>query len=103
MRAWVAAAAALDDPDLKRVCDRDVLYAVGRPSPDFRSQRHVVEVKELTSQPLRRFNGTYEALRRKRESRQNYEPVPSCGPSRWRFRRRPLCMTATSRCQSCLR
>lgn len=79
LRARAAAALALEDDELTRVCDQDPLYAgvVRRPSPDFRSPRHVVEAKELTSEPLRRFNGTYEALRKKRPNRQNHIPVQS--------------------------
>lgn len=46
-----AVAAVLGDTDLARVCEQEF---VG-PKPDFRSQRHVVEVKELTSPALRRF------------------------------------------------
>lgn len=59
---------ALNDPDLTRVCDRDRLHD-GRPSPDFRSPRHVIEVKELTSEPLRGFNGAFDKLDR-------HTPIP---------------------------
>lgn len=59
VRAQLAAAAALDDADLTRVCDQDPAFA-GGPIPDFHSRRHVVEVKELTSRPLRGFNAAYD-------------------------------------------
>lgn len=62
VRAQLVAAAVLDDPDLTRICDRDPKFADGGPIPDFASQRHVVEVKELTSQALRRFNSAYNDL-----------------------------------------
>lgn len=52
-QAWAAVAAVLDDPDLGRVCDH--AEPPGTESPDFRSPRHVVEVKELTSEPVREF------------------------------------------------
>ncbi|MDZ4266663.1 MAG: hypothetical protein U1D00_13385 [Mycobacterium sp.] len=55
VRALLAAAAVLDDADLTRVCDRDPAFA-GGPIPDFHSPRHVMEVKEVTSRPLRGFN-----------------------------------------------
>lgn len=58
-RAWTAAAAVLDDADLTRVCDQDPAFA-GAAIPDFSSRRHVVEVKELTSRPLRGFNAAYD-------------------------------------------
>ncbi|GAB5901768.1 MULTISPECIES: hypothetical protein [Mycobacteriaceae] len=61
VRAQLLASTALDDPDLTRVCDQDEAVAGGA-IPDFRSRRHVVEVKELTSQALRRFIDLYEAL-----------------------------------------
>jgi hypothetical protein len=61
VRAQLVAAAVLDDPDLTRVCDRDPAFTGGA-IPDFSSRRHVVEVKELTSQALRRFIDLYEAL-----------------------------------------
>ncbi|WP_156035725.1 hypothetical protein [Mycobacterium sp. TKK-01-0059] len=60
-RAAAAAAAVLDDPDLTRVCDQDPAFT-GGPIPDFHSRRHVVEVKELTSRPLRGFVAAYDAL-----------------------------------------
>lgn len=60
-RAAAAAAATLPDLDLTRVCDQDPEFT-GRPIPDFHSPRHVVEVKELTSEPLRRFIAAYDAL-----------------------------------------
>ena len=41
----------LGDTELGRVCEQE---AVG-PRPDFQSDRHVVEVKELTSPALRQF------------------------------------------------
>ncbi|MEU0498011.1 hypothetical protein [Mycobacterium sp. NPDC006124] len=62
VRAQLVAAAVLDDPDLTRICDQDPTFTTGGPIPDFASQRHVVEVKELTSQALRRFINLYEAL-----------------------------------------
>lgn len=55
----MAAAAVLDDPDLTRVCDQDPVFA-GAAIPDFSSPHHVVEVKELTSRPLRGFNAAYD-------------------------------------------
>lgn len=61
VRAQLLASTALDDPDLTRVCDQDEAVAGGA-IPDFRSRRHVVEVKELTSQALRRFIDLYESL-----------------------------------------
>lgn len=61
VRAQLVAAAVLNDPDLTRVCDQDPLFAGGS-IPDFISRRHVVEVKELTSRPLRRFIAAYDAL-----------------------------------------
>ena len=62
MRAQLVAATVLDDPDLTRICDQDPKDAAGGPIPDFASQRHVVEVKELTSKALRRFNSAYDDL-----------------------------------------
>ncbi|WP_245905803.1 hypothetical protein [Mycolicibacterium palauense] len=62
VRAQLVAAAVLDDPDLSRICDQDPKFTTGGPIPDFASQRHVVEVKELTSTALRRFIDLYEAL-----------------------------------------
>ena len=62
VRAQLVAAAVLDDPDLSRICDQDPKFTTGGPIPDFASQRHVVEVKELTSTALRRFIDCYEAL-----------------------------------------
>lgn len=61
VRAQMAAAAVLDDPDLTRVCDQDPAF-VGGSIPDFSSQHHVVEVKELTSRALRRFIDLYDSL-----------------------------------------
>lgn len=72
VRAQSAAAAVLDDPDLTRVCDQDPTFAAGRAVPDFHSRRHVVEVKELTSEPLRRFNAEY-------DKRPRYIPIPELG------------------------
>lgn len=51
----------LDDPDLARICEQDSWFT-GGPIPDFISGRHVVEVKELTSRPLRNFTAAYDAL-----------------------------------------
>lgn len=62
-RAQLAAATLLDDPDLTRICEQDQASNGAGPIPDFSSRRHVVEVKELTSQALRRFNAAYDALR----------------------------------------
>lgn len=62
VRAQLAAATVLDDPALTRICDQDPTFTTGGPIPDFASQRHVVEVKELTSKALRRFIDLYEAL-----------------------------------------
>jgi hypothetical protein len=59
VRAQLAAAAVLDDPDLTRVCDRDPAFT-GSAIPDFSSPHHIVEVKELTSRPLRGFNAAYD-------------------------------------------
>lgn len=59
VRAQLAAAVVLDDPDLTRVCDKDPSFA-GPAIPDFSSAYHVVEVKELTSRPLRGFNAAYD-------------------------------------------
>lgn len=52
-QAWAAVTAVLDDPDLIRVCDQ--AEPARAAIPDFRSSRHVVEVKELTSEPVREF------------------------------------------------
>lgn len=60
-RAVAAAAAVLDDPHLTRICEQDPAFTGGA-IPDFHSPRHVVEVKELTSEPLRRFIAAYDAL-----------------------------------------
>ncbi|MCV7253396.1 hypothetical protein H7J86_14590 [Mycobacterium hackensackense] len=70
-RAATAAATVLDDPDLTRVCDQDPTFVTGGPIPDFHSPRHVVEVKELTSEPLRRFIAAYDALPGR------YIPIPT--------------------------
>lgn len=59
--AVAAGAAMLDDPDLTRICEQDRAFT-GGPIPDFHSPRHVVEVKELTSRPLRSFIAAYDAL-----------------------------------------
>lgn len=59
--AAAAAAAILGDPDLTRICEQDRAFT-GGPIPDFHSPRHVVEVKELTSRPLRGFIAAYDAL-----------------------------------------
>ncbi|MBE5477837.1 hypothetical protein E3G68_005170 [Mycobacteroides abscessus] len=56
-----AVAAVLDDPHLTRICEQDAEFSGGR-IPDFQSPRHVVEVKELTSRPLRGFLAAYDAL-----------------------------------------
>lgn len=69
VRAQAATATVLDDPDLKRVCDQDPAFAGGA-KPDFYSPRHVVEVKELTSRPLRGFNGAY-------DKRPRYTRIPN--------------------------
>lgn len=52
-QAWAAAVAVLDDPALMRVCE--ATEPPGGARPDFRSPRHVVEVKELTSRRVREF------------------------------------------------
>jgi hypothetical protein len=57
----MAASAALDDPDLTRICEQDSSFA-GGPIPDFISSQHIVEVKELTSRSLRKFTAAYDAL-----------------------------------------
>lgn len=69
VRALVAVAAVLADPDLTRICAQDPAFA-GGPMPDFHSPRHVVEVKELTSRPLRGFNAAYNRQPR-------YIPIPT--------------------------
>lgn len=68
VRALVAVAAVLADPDLTRICAQDPAFT-GAPIPDFHSPRHVVEVKELTSRPLRGFNAAYNRQPR-------YIPIP---------------------------
>jgi hypothetical protein len=57
----MAATVVLDDPDLTRICEQESSFTNG-PIPDFISGRHVVEVKELTSRPLRKFTAAYDAL-----------------------------------------
>ncbi|UBV20314.1 MULTISPECIES: helix-turn-helix domain-containing protein [Mycolicibacterium] len=52
-RAHAAVTTMLDDPDLIRVCD--AAEPPGTAIPDFSSARHVIEVKELTSQQVRQF------------------------------------------------
>jgi hypothetical protein len=50
-KARDAAAAVLGDEDLIRVCEQETPEA----KPDFRSCRHALEIKELTSQSLLKF------------------------------------------------
>ncbi len=68
-QAWAAAVAILNDPDLVRVCDRT--ESPGASIPDFRSSRHVVEVKALTSWQLRQFAAEFD-----KHLGQRHFPVP---------------------------
>lgn len=53
--ALAAASQVLNDSELRRVCEVESDGAV----PDYRSERHTVEVKKLASEPFERFAAAY--------------------------------------------